>query len=134
MSPFVTSTHHHVIKEVLASGSGGHDTFVYQYNDDISESGFANTVGVGTDIITDFNKKTDVLVFDDSDGFNFSPADLQRAATVIDHVGGHSITIVIHTSHGATSGTIVLRGIGTIHRHLTSINDLVNHGYHLQFS
>jgi Ca2+-binding RTX toxin-like protein len=133
-SPVVSSAHRHAIKEVLANVSGGHDTFVYQYNDDITESGVANSVGIGTDIIADFNKKTDVLVFDDSDGFNFSRADLQRAATVIDHVGGHSITIVIHTSHGAAAGSIVLKGIGTIHHHLASINGLVNHGYHLQFS
>jgi Ca2+-binding RTX toxin-like protein len=136
LSQFVASTHRHPIKEVLADATGGHDTFVYQYNDDMAAAaGDANSVGIGTDIITNFSKKTDVLAFDDTGSLLFfTQADLQHAATVIDHVGGHSITIVVHTSHGAAAGSIVLKGIGTIHHHLASINDLVNHGYHLQFS
>jgi hypothetical protein len=125
---------------VIVNTSGGHDTFEYQYDDSNHESGphagDANSVGIGTAILTHFDKKTDVLVFTQSIGFGeaLTESDVQNAATVIDHVGGHSIKIVIHTSHSAAAGTIVLKGIGTLHHKLTSIADLMNNGYHLEFS
>jgi hypothetical protein len=138
LSTIPAGTHLHLVKSVLATVSGGHDTFVYQFDDDNHESGLhvgdADSKGIGADAIVGFAKKTDVLRFHDTGGDPFTQADLQNAATLIDHVGGHSITIVIHTSAGSAAGTIVLKGLGTIHHQLTSINDLVNHGYHLQFS
>jgi hypothetical protein len=85
-------------------------------------------------VITDFNKRADVLRFHDTGGDAFTQADLLNGATVTDHGLHHSVLIVIHTSVGAAAGTIVLKGIGTAGHQLNSINALVAHGYHLQFA
>ena len=132
----------HALKMVVANTSGGHDTFEYQYSDgagtpDLLHGGIAGGTGIGTVIIDNFIKKTEVLLFHDDSGYDkFSAADLEnpKAVTVVDHGKHHDIDITIHTTGGATAGTIVLKGVGTQGHHLHSIAALIVAGYHLAFS
>ena len=122
----------HAVKSVVVNATGS-DTFQYQYNDDPADTGAADAKGIGAVTINHFHKATDVLKFHDRGGGDLSQGQVNAHATVSDHVGGHSITIVVDTAGGVAAGTIVLKGIGTLHHHLASINDLVTHGYNLEF-
>jgi hypothetical protein len=122
----------HALKSVVVNATSG-DTFQYQYNDDPADTGAADAKGIGAVTINHFHRATDVLKFHDRGGGDFTQGEVNAHATVIDHVGGNSITIMIQTTGTHAAGTIVLKGIGTLHHHFTSINDLAAHGYHLQF-
>jgi Ca2+-binding RTX toxin-like protein len=128
-----TGSHAHAMKTVIANTTGGRDTFEYQYSDDPPDTGAANAKGIGKAVIVDFNRATDVLRFHDRSDGDLTQGAVNAHATVVDHVGANSITIIVQTTLHAAAGTIVLKGIGTLHHHLASINDLVAHGYHLQF-
>jgi hypothetical protein len=120
------------IKAVTVTAAGGHDTFTYQYNEPL-DNGAAGTRGIGLAIITDFNKRTDILRFHDEADGDLTQANVNAHAKVLDHADGHSVRIVLETTGGLAAGTVVLKGVGTLHHHFGSIDALVAHGYRLEF-
>jgi hypothetical protein len=86
-SGFLNGPNAHSVKNVIVD-AGHHDTYQYNYNDDAHEGppgGTADSLGIGTLTITDFNKKTDVLRFHDTGGDSFNGSELNSKVTVVDH-------------------------------------------------
>ena len=107
--------------DTLTGGPDGPDWFVFSLHDNDSPAGIDGNDG--DDIVTDFNRTTDVLRFTDvvdSTGGD-ALADLQAQTTVTD--GGAGGNVTVEFDNGAS---IVFEGMGTAGHTITDISQLVD--------